>query len=164
MQVWNVLHAARWKCKTQKIAICTPSHNFVEIYLRNWGIYRQSEKNLSNSNISSTAPQYDEFWPTSGGDQLASLGHPSEFQQVSRLGIVTARHSSSGHQQNFVALNRGATYIWQGGHHVGHWAHILVNNVLKMCWISITYMAKRMLTSCSLKLINWKITKCTQAV
>jgi len=31
----------------------------------------------------------------------------SKFQQVSCLGSVTARHSSSGHQPSFVALNRG---------------------------------------------------------
>jgi len=38
---------------------------------------------------------------------LASLGHPCTFQWVSRLGSVTARHSSSGRQPNFAALNRG---------------------------------------------------------
>jgi len=31
---------------------------------------------------------------------LASLGHPCKFQRVSRLGRVTARHSSSGRQPN----------------------------------------------------------------
>jgi len=36
----------------QKFAICTPSHNFVGLYLRNLGTYRQSKKNLLNSNIS----------------------------------------------------------------------------------------------------------------
>jgi len=35
------------------------------------------------------------------------LGHPSKFQRVSRLGSVTARHSSSGRQPKFAALNRG---------------------------------------------------------
>jgi len=38
MHVWNVLHAARWKYRTQKIAkiaICAPSHNFVGLCLRN---------------------------------------------------------------------------------------------------------------------------------
>ena len=39
MQVWNVLHAARWKYRTQKkspkIAIWAPLHNFFGIYLRN---------------------------------------------------------------------------------------------------------------------------------
>jgi len=39
---------------TQKIAICAPSHNFVEPFLRNWGIYRQLEKKLLNSNNCST--------------------------------------------------------------------------------------------------------------
>jgi len=35
---------------------------------------------------------------------LASLGHPSKFQQVSRLGSVTARHSSGGREPDFTAL------------------------------------------------------------
>jgi len=35
MQVRIVLHAARWKYRTQKIAILAPSHNFVGLYLRN---------------------------------------------------------------------------------------------------------------------------------
>jgi len=35
------------------------------------------------------------------------LGHPCKFQRVSRLGSVTARHSSSGRQPNFAALKRG---------------------------------------------------------
>jgi len=60
MHVWNVLHASRWKYRVQKlrkkVTICAPSHNFVGLYLRNWCIYRQSEKNLFNSNISSTCP------------------------------------------------------------------------------------------------------------
>jgi len=38
---------------------------------------------------------------------LASLGHPSKLQRVSRLVSVTARHSSSGRQPKFAALNRG---------------------------------------------------------
>jgi len=39
-----------------KIAISAPTHNFIGLYLRNWGMYRQSEKNLLSSNISSTCP------------------------------------------------------------------------------------------------------------
>ena len=34
MHVWNVLHAARWKYRTQKIAILAPSHKFVWLCLR----------------------------------------------------------------------------------------------------------------------------------
>jgi len=40
----------------QKLAVWTPSHNFVGVYLRNYGTHRQSEKNLLNSNISPTCP------------------------------------------------------------------------------------------------------------
>jgi len=39
MQVWNMMHAARWKYRTQKndakIAISAASHKFVGLYLRN---------------------------------------------------------------------------------------------------------------------------------
>jgi len=35
MHVWNVLHAARWIYRAQKIAISAPSHNFVGLCLRN---------------------------------------------------------------------------------------------------------------------------------
>ena len=44
--------------------------------------------------------QYGELWPTNGWDLLASLGHPSKFQRVSRLTFVTAATSLTGGQQN----------------------------------------------------------------
>jgi len=40
----------------QKGAIWAPSHNFVGLYLRNWGTYRQSEKDLLNSNVRPARP------------------------------------------------------------------------------------------------------------
>ena len=45
--------------KGRKIAKNSPSahhHNFVRLYFRNWDMYRLLEKNLLNSNISSTCP------------------------------------------------------------------------------------------------------------
>jgi len=58
----------------------------------------------------------------------------------SYIGSVTAWHSSSGHQPNFAAWYKeqnygtfaeGATYIRQGGHHIGHRStHILVGSIL----------------------------------
>jgi len=47
MHVWNccaLLGENTARKKSPKIAICAPSHNFVGLYLRNEGIYRQSEK------------------------------------------------------------------------------------------------------------------------
>jgi len=54
------------------------------------------------------------------------LGHPCKFQRVSRFGFVTARHSSSGRQPNFAALNRGR-HLYSAGR-PSRWAlaHILV--------------------------------------
>ena len=53
-------------------------------------------------------------------------GHPYKFQRVLRLGSVTARHSSSGRQLNFAALNRGH-HLYSAGRPSG-WAlaYILV--------------------------------------
>jgi len=131
--------------------------------------------------------EYGELRPISSWDRFTSLEHPSKFQRVSHLavvtaatsltggqpnfaqclaiswpgtlymhfrgllppdgilhgakftlrqslalsyiGSVTAQHSSSGRQPNFVAWYKewnygtfaeGATYIWLGSHHVGH--------------------------------------------
>jgi len=70
--------------------------------------------------------QYGELRPTNGWDLLVSLGHHCKFQRVSRLGSVTARHSSSGHQSNFVALNRGRHLYSEGRPSRWALAHILV--------------------------------------
>jgi len=40
----------------QKVAIWAPAHNFVGLYLRNEGTYRQSEKKLLSSDVSFTCP------------------------------------------------------------------------------------------------------------
>jgi len=57
--------------------------------------------------------------------EIVSLvwGTPANFNwfRVTRLSSVTARHSNSGRQPNFAALNRGLTYVRQGDPHVGHW-------------------------------------------
>jgi len=79
------------------------------------------KKNVKQRCLAHMSSQYGELQPTSGWDPLASLGHPSIFQRVSRLGSVTARHSSSGRQPEFVALNKGRHLHSAGGHHVGHW-------------------------------------------
>jgi len=110
MQVWNVLHAARWKYRTQKIAICPPSYNFVGLYLRNEGTYRQSEKNLLSSDISSRCPHNMvnfsllaaeigwRLWGTpanfNGFHVLAALLHGSQVVGVSQ----TLRHWTTNFQ------------------------------------------------------------------
>ena len=70
----------RTQKKSPKIAIWAPSHNFVGLYLRNYGTYRQSEKNLLSSNISSTCPHnMVNFGPLAA--EIVSLvwGTPANF-------------------------------------------------------------------------------------
>jgi len=74
------------------------------------------------------SPQYGKLRPTSGWDSFGSLQHPSRFQQVSRLGIVTAWHSCSWHQPNFAALNRGHRLYSAGRPSCWALVRILVRN------------------------------------
>jgi len=111
MQVWNVLRAARWKYRTQKWPKIRHLRTIVQICLAISSQLRHVAtigKNLVKQQyLLHTSSPYGELRPTSGWDLLASLGHPCKFQRVSCLGSVTARHTSSGRQPNFAALNRG---------------------------------------------------------
>jgi len=101
MQIWNLLHAARWKHRTQKSRQKSPSRHhrttlsgyvFATSHVSTRYISTIG-KNLLSSNMSSKCPpQYGELRPTSGWDRSGSLRHPCKFQWVSRLGSVTARH------------------------------------------------------------------------
>ena len=105
MQVWNVLHAARWKCRTRKISKnSTPGHHRTTLsgYIFATEAHIDNrKKNLLSSNICLTCPYNMELRPTSGWDRFVSLGHPSKFQRVSRFGYVTAATSLNGSQPNF---------------------------------------------------------------
>ena len=57
-------------------------------------------------------------------------GTPANFNGVSRLGSVTAPHSSSGRQPNFAALNRGSHLHSAGGPSRWALAHILVGSCI----------------------------------
>jgi len=124
MQVWNVLDAARWKYRTQKIAILAPSHSFVRLYLWNEGMHRQSKKNLLNSNASSTCPDnMVNFSLVTAEICWRVWGSPANFNGFR---VLAARHSSSGRQPDFPALNRGR-HLYSAGR-PSRWAlaHILV--------------------------------------
>jgi len=101
-----MLHAARWTYRTQKFAICAPSHKFVRLYLRNWGSTDNRKKIVKQQYLPNMSLQYGELRPTSGRELFESLRHPCKFQRVYRLVSVTAQHSSSGRQTNFAALNK----------------------------------------------------------
>jgi len=80
-RVWNVLHVARWKCTTQKLAKKSPSghhrttlsgHIFAtKACIDNW------KKLVKQQYLLHSSAQYGELWPTGSWDWSGSLGHPS---------------------------------------------------------------------------------------
>jgi len=95
MRLAEIQHAKR----TQKLAICAPSHNFVGLYLRIEGIYRQSEKFL-NSIISSTYPHnMVNVGPLTVETGWRVWGTPANFNGVRVLtSLLQRRRSTEVHQ------------------------------------------------------------------
>jgi len=93
------------------------------------------KKLLKQQYLLHMSSQYGKLRPTNSWDQFTSLGHPCKFQRVSRLYSLTARHSSSGHQPNFVVLNRGRHLYLAGWPSRWALAHILVFFVVASCVI-----------------------------
>jgi len=108
MQVWNVLHAARWKCRTQKIAKNWPSgHNRTTLSGYIFATKVRIDDQKKSSNTSSTYSRNMVNFGPLAAEIVSLVWAPLKFQRVSRLGSVTARHSTIGRQPNFAALNRG---------------------------------------------------------
>jgi len=129
MHVWNVLHAACWKYRTQKIPFRTIAQLMSGCIFAAKACIDNPKKNLLNTDTSSTCTHNNgELRPTNGWDLLASLGHRCKFQRVSHLGSVTARISGSEHQPNFAPLNRGRHLYLAGWPSRWALAHILVHH------------------------------------
>jgi len=134
MQVWNVLHVARWKCRTQKSRKKSPSGHHPTtlsgyIFATEACIDNREKKlvKLLSSKISSTclhnmvnfgllpAEIVSGVWGTpatfNGFHVLAALLHGSQVVSVS---------------QTLRRWTKGATYVRQGDHHVGYWPTFLV--------------------------------------
>ena len=85
------------------------------------------KKNLLSSYISSTRPHYMvNFGPLA--TEIVSLvwGYPANFNGFGVLAALLHGISIVGVSQTLRRWTEGATYIRQGGHHVGHWRTFLV--------------------------------------
>jgi len=102
------LHAAGLKYRTQNIAKIRHLRTIAQLCRVISSQLRHTStigKTAKQQYLPHMTLQYGELRPTSGWDLLASLGHPAKFKGFSVLAM--ARHSSSGRQPNFAALNRG---------------------------------------------------------
>jgi len=141
MHVWNLLRAACWKRRTQKIAKNWPSgHHRTTlsgyIFATKRRIHNQ-KKLVKQQYLLHMSPQYGELQPTSGWDRSGSFGHPCKFQRVLRLGSVTARHCSSGCQPNFAVLNIGC-HLYSAGR-PSHWALAHISSFYLLYLMMITF-------------------------
>jgi len=111
MQVWNALHAARCKYRTQKSCQKSPSRHHrttLSGYIIATEASTIGKKLVKQQYLLHILPQYGELRPTSSWDRFGSLGRPCYFQRVPRLDSVTARHVVVGVSQAFfMELNRG---------------------------------------------------------
>jgi len=139
MQVWNVLCAARWKYRTQKIAKKSPSgHHPITL-----SGYIFSTKACIDNRKKIVKQQYllhnmVNFGPLAA--EIVSLvwGTPANFNGFRVLAALLHGTLVVGISQTLRRWTEGATYIRQGGHHVGHWHTFLVSNILSL--MKITHM------------------------
>jgi len=124
MQVWNVLHAALWKYKTQKIAKNSPSvHHCATLsgyIFATKARIDNRKKNLLNSNISLTCPHIMvNFVPLVAEIGLPVWGTPANFNRFHVLAALLHGTLVVGVSQTLWRWTEGATYIQQGSHHIG---------------------------------------------
>jgi len=85
-------------------------------------MYRQSEKNLLSSNISSTSPHnMVNFGPLTAEICLVVWGTPANFIRFHFLAALLHSTLVVGDSQTLRRWTEGAAYVRQGGHHVAHW-------------------------------------------
>jgi len=106
-----------------KVAICAPSHNLSSHIFTTKACIDNRKKNLLSSNISSTCPHNTvKFGPLAAEIDPVVLGTPANFNGFRVLRALLHGTPVLGVSQTLRRWTEGATYIRQGGHHVGHWA------------------------------------------
>jgi len=133
MQVWNILRAARWNYSMQKSPksrhlgaipqLCRAMSSQLRHVLT-------IGKHLLSSNISSTYPRnMVNFSPLAA--EIVSLvwGTPANFNGFRIFAALLHSALVLGVSQTLRHWTEGATYIQQGGHHVGHWPTFLVISI-----------------------------------
>ena len=83
MQVRNVLHAARWKCRTQNDAEKRHLRTIAQLCRAESSQLRHVstiiKKFVKQQYLLHVTPQYGKLRPTSGWDWFGSLGHPRQI-------------------------------------------------------------------------------------
>ena len=126
MQVWNVLHVARWKYSTQKwrknrhLGTIAQLCRAVSSQLR---YVSTIGKTLLSINTSPTCPRnMVNFGPLTSEISSGVWGTPPNFNGFHVLAALLHGTLVVSVSESLRRWTEGATYIRQGGHHVGHWS------------------------------------------
>jgi len=85
------------------------------------------KKNLLSSNMSSTCPHnMVNFGLLAAEIGLPVWGTPPNFNGLRVLAALLHSSKVMSISQTLRRRTEGATYVWQGDHHVGHWPTFLV--------------------------------------
>jgi len=129
MQVWNVLQAARCKYRMQKVAKNRHLGTIAQLCRAVSSQLRHIStigKKLLNNNISSTCQNMVIFRPLTAEIRWRVWGTPTNFNGFRVFAALLHGTLVVGVSQTLRRWTEGATYIRQGGHHVGHWPTFLV--------------------------------------
>jgi len=139
MQVWSVLHAARWKYRMQKIAIWAPLYNFVVHLCR---ALSSQLRHVSTIEKKLVKQQYLlQMFPQYGDGLLAAeicpvvWGTPANFNGFYDLAALLHSSQVVSISQTLWRWTEGTTYVRQGDHHVGHcfaiWSVYFLRHLLR---------------------------------
>jgi len=115
----------------QKVAICAPSKSrhlrtivqlcrAISSQLRH--VSTIGKKNLLSSNISSRCPHnMVNFGLPEAEIDAVVWGTPANFNGFRVLAALLHGSQVASVSQTLRRWTEGATYVWQGDHHVGHW-------------------------------------------
>jgi len=141
MHVWNVLHAARWKYRTQKSPFrhhCTTLSGYI---FAAKACIDNRKKNLLNIDTSSTYPHnMVNFGLLTAHICWRVWCTPANFNGFRVLAALLRGTLVLGVSQTLRRSTEGATYIRQGSHHVGHWSTFLVPNVLEVSTANLNWL------------------------
>ena len=130
MQVLNVLLAARCKYRTQKSRQKSPSGHH---RTTSTGYIFATKARIDNRKKNLVKQQYLVHNMVNLGPLVAEIlslvwGTPSNFNGFRVLAaLLHVRHLVVGVSQTLRRWTEGATYVWHGDHHVGHWPTFLVD-------------------------------------
>jgi len=127
MQVWNVLHVARWKYRTQKSQFWHHRTTLSACIFADEARIDNRKKNLLNIDTSSTCfHKMVNFVLLTAEICWRVWGTPAHFNWFLVLAALIHGTPVFGVSQTLRRWTEGVTDIRQGGHHVGHWPTFLV--------------------------------------